>query len=642
MRRWFQIQLARLFRWLQPARDLTPELNALRAVVSDLQADRKSDWLPANLERAAELFEARQMAGAGPWLAEGARGHPGGPGLAKRLREADPLLMQGATGDWDLALANVEWKREINLSWMEFSRWGIQQIILISRLYKLKNPIVNRLVNVCAAYVFARGVDVTTDDQDANATLDDFFKRNQRTLGHAALMAHEQSKDTDGNLFFTLFADKTNTGLVDLRTIDAAEIMNIVTNPEDADEPWYYHRIWTQRGFDPTTGAVNVEPMEAWYPALGFDPATRETAINGIPIRWESPVYHRKCGGVGKWLFGCPRIYPMLDWAKEARRWVESCASRLHALAQIAVSLTTKGGQAALAAQKQQLQTTVGPSANIWDTNPPSENAIFGSGPGTKLEAFNAKVGMLDVSGARELKLWCCMVKGVPETFLSDVSTGNLATATSLDRPTETVMLELQEEWVEDLVVIATYVLAVSKGAANGRLREALMARKSAPADVQIRECSRERKPSGGWRYVEAAKDPKSIRVRVEFPAIREGDTAAQVLSTVAAMTLQNKGGQVTGIDEKEGVKILFRLLDREDGDEITEKMYPDSEYEIDRTKEIIPPPIPRAQPVGGIQPQPAAAQTQGIKAKPTEALAAAAHRLTRALKLMETEDAAD
>jgi hypothetical protein len=333
----------------------------------------------------------------------------------------------------------------------------------------------------------------------------------------------------------------------------------------------------------------------------------------------------------------------MLDWAKEARRWVESCASRLHALAQIAVSLTTKGGQAALAAQKQQLQTSVGPSAQIWDTNPPAENAIFGSGPGTKLEAFNAKVGMLDVSGARELKLWCCMVKGVPETFLADVSTGNLATATSLDRPTETVMLELQEEWVEDLTVIATYVLEVSKGAANGKLREALKARAVAPADVQIRECERELLPTGRWRYAEAAKpDPKAINVRVEFPAIREGDTAAQVLSTVAAMTLQNKGGQVTGIDEKEGVKMLFHLLDREDGDEITEKMYPDSEYEIDRTKEIIPPPIPRAQPVGGIQPQPAVAQTQGIKAKPTEALAAAAHRLTRALKLMETEDAAD
>ena len=130
--------------------------------------------------------------------------------------------------------------------------------------------------------------------------------------------------------------------------------------------------------------------------------------------------------------------------------------------------------------------------------------------------------------------------------------------------------------------------------------------------------------------------------MRVEFPAIREGDTAAQVLSTVAAMTLQNKGGQVTGIDEKEGVKMLFRLLDIDNGDEIADQMYPDSEYEIDRTKEVIPPPIPRAQPVGGIQPQPGAAQTQGIKAKPTEALAAAAHRLTRALKLMEAEDATD
>jgi transketolase len=47
------------------------------------------------------------------------------------------------------------------------------------------------------------------------------------------------------------------------------------------------------------------------------------------------------------------------------------------------------------------------------------------------------------------------MVCGVPETFLADVSTGNLATATTLDRPTELVFMEKQEAWREDLTIIA-------------------------------------------------------------------------------------------------------------------------------------------------------------------------------------------
>ena len=89
---------------------------------------------------------------------------------------------------YELLLQNVQWQREINYSWLEFTRQGIQQIILTCRLYYIKNPIVRRLVDVCAQYVFARGVDVSTDDDDANDVIKAFFERNQRVLGKVALL----------------------------------------------------------------------------------------------------------------------------------------------------------------------------------------------------------------------------------------------------------------------------------------------------------------------------------------------------------------------------------------------------------------------------------------------------------------------
>ena len=152
---------------------------------------------------------------------------------------------------------------------------------------------------------------------------------------------------------------------------------------------------------------------------------------------------------------------------------------------------------------------------------------------------------------------------------------------------------------------------------------------------MAIRECERELLPTGRWRYVEVTKpDPKAINVRVEFPAIREGDTVAQIAATVEAGTLGNRGGQVVGIDEKAMVKKLYTLLDIDGGDELADEQYPEREYDPDRTKEVIPPPIPKLMPQGGVQPAPDAAGKQPAK----EALEAAAHRLTRALELMEAE----
>lgn len=617
MRRWFQGLLVRTARRLNPGPDFQTQ-------TKDLQADNKAikgllddqiarDSRQDALERIAELVEARQMAGSGPWSVSPAALRQTDNLITETMRRIEspvPLretnTIVGATADINLMLENVEWRREVNLSWLEFSRWGIQQIILISRLYFIKNPIIRRLIDISSAYVFGRGVEVSTDDDTANAVLQDFFERNKSVLGQIALVELEKRKYYDGNLFFAFFADTQETGDVNVRTIDATEIQDIITNPEDADEPWFYHRIWTQRNFDPKTGArAEMQGTKCWYPALKYSQspfADRSIKqIQGVPVRWDVPVLHRKCGSVGKWLFGCPTIYPALDWAKAARRLLEDCATIRRALARIAVTLTTKGGQQALEGAKNQLQTGVNTDGNpIWDPNPPPvTGAIFASGTGTKLEAFKTAGTGGNPEDARQYKLMCCMVVGVPETFLADVSTGNLATATTLDRPTELVFLEKQEAWREDLVTIAEFVLKASKGATAGKLKESLNGLK-----IRILENERLRQLNGNWIYEKKKPVDGEIRVKCTFPAIREGDMAANVKAIVEAMTLDNKGGQIVGIDEKTGVGLIYEQLGVENSDEILEEQYPKGEYDPDRTKEDLPAPIGKATPNPGGEPQ--------------------------------------
>jgi len=139
--------------------------------------------------------------------------------------------------------------------------------------------------------------------------------------------------------------------------------------------------------------------MTAWYPALGYDPASKPDQIGGVGVMWASPVMHRKFGQVGKWLFGCPRIYPALDWARSARRYLEACSTLAQALAQFSLMIEAKGGQSALAGIKGQLSTTVGPTTQVFDTNPTANNAsIWAANAGTTLQAFHSRGQALDPS----------------------------------------------------------------------------------------------------------------------------------------------------------------------------------------------------------------------------------------------------
>ena len=616
--------------------------------------DYRSEWLAQDQHEAIEAQHL--MRGAGPWLSAENRQRVAEKGVGAKLVQArESIGAQGSMGDLELALQSVEWRREVNLSWLEFSRWGIQQIILISRLYYIKNPIIRRLINVDAYYVFGRGVEISSTDDSIQAAITDFLDLNDSELGQVALSEHQKRTNYDGNLFFVFFPDRNDSGACPMRLIDATEIQEIITNPDDTNEEWYFRRTWVMRTFDETSGITGTTTGEVWYPAVGYDPVVKLEFIAGHKVEWDSPVLHRRYGAAGKWTFGCPVIYPALDWAKAARRYLEACATLAASYAQIAMTITTKGGQQALAGVKQQLETTVGPSTQLWDTNPTAVNAsVFASGPGTTLAAFHSRGQGLDPTEVKQFCAMAAICMDVPPTFLGDLETANLATATSLDRPTELAFMHKQEAWRELLVQILTYVLGVQLRAPGGALRESLQRRGIDPATVRIREAPKVRTNTGRLVYMTEAqranagkaKKDSDLEIKVAFPAIREGDIPALTQATVQAMTLDNKGGQIVGIDEKEGIRKLFQLCGIEEADEIVEKMYPSSgkdKYDPNRTKEdaaAIKAPISSRPPFAAPGPQAPGGHPQALAKQPAPTpgqealtrLGAAADRLKEAL----------
>src|SRR5262249_31054002 len=117
MKRWIYTRLMRFLRANAPKPDYRQEADALREALGEAQA-RENRYRADYMERACELIEARQMAGTGPWLVAEERGKLDKAGA--KLRETDALISQGAYGDIELALQNVEWRRQVNLSWLEF------------------------------------------------------------------------------------------------------------------------------------------------------------------------------------------------------------------------------------------------------------------------------------------------------------------------------------------------------------------------------------------------------------------------------------------------------------------------------------------------------------------------------------------
>lgn len=418
-------------------------------------------------------------------------------------------LLRESIAELQLALEDAGWQRVIIDGQREFDAVGRRKIAELSRVMFLKNPLINRAVTLQAMYVWAQGVSITSDDEDTQAFIDAFFAdaKNQVEFGHQARTLKEQDLQVFGNLFFALFTDAIE-GVTRVRTIPADEIADIICDPDDAKEPWLYKRVSSQPVLNEDSGTITHTQRTAYYPALGYQPDARRDAIGGAPVMWDSPVYHVKVGTLSDMKFGVPETYQAIDWARAYKTFLENWFSIVKAYSRFAWHASGQGGQQMVDRLKTRLNANTA-SGSTLDTNPPSTTASTFIGSGVKLDPIRTAGATTSAEDGRRGLLMVCAAMGLPETFFGDVSTGNLATAKSLDRPTELKFRDRQELWKSILITILEYAIARNQRAANGRLRLA----------------GGEQKP----------------QIRVTFPPILEHDIREQIGAIVQGATLDGK-----------------------------------------------------------------------------------------------------
>lgn len=578
-RAWLSRWVTRWFPHGSPAREARTALTQLQAFqiaqrFISMQESALKQEMGGGAMR-AEMLEAEMMSGSGPGMT--ARE------AAQRIDRLDVVVKERLL-ELELALDNIGWRRQLAYADLEFSRNGIQGIIKISRLYYLKNPLVKRAVEISGSYVYARGFEVRCDEPAAQDTIDEFFELNKNELGHMGMIEKEQTLRTDGNLFILLFPSPT--GQTVFRTIDAVEIQDIITDPDDASVPQYYRRVWHRKNFDLATGSYQNEQVETWYPALDYEPHSKPVMIGKFKVEWDQPVLHVKIGGLPKWLFGCPDIYAMLDWARSYKGYLEDWCTMNKAASRFLMDVETKGGNQTIEALQNFFNTTVGSGddnlRDFVDRNPPSTTAsTLIHGPGTKISLLKS-AGMIDTpERGRRVGMMAGSASGIPETMLfGDATTGSLATAQSLDRPTELGFLRRQEhcrEWMGGRII--PYVLRMSAASPGGQLREAWGDR----ADhLRVKMVKRKRLENGRevemWETADQRKNG-DVTISVKFPAILEHDVAIMVSAIVQAVTL---GGFQPGgsIDMRRAAELLAAEVGIEDVEKMLDAMYPPTDYD--------------------------------------------------------------
>ncbi len=394
--------------------------------------------------------------------------------LQEALQQRDDTLelFQERLAELELALEDAGWWRMV-ANEQEFSRDSLRQISQLSRIMAIKNPLVKRGLTVQGHYVWGQGMMVRAVADAVNDVVKAFFEdpKNQVELtGEQARLDKDRELATDGNLFFVFFVHPS-TGRVRLRTIPLVQVDEIICNPEDAKEPWYYKRSWTEQVLDMATGTQTPKQRTAYYPDWQYRPAKRVQTIGGHSVHWSTPVYHVKTGGFSDWKFGLSEVYASIDWARAYKEFLEDWASITRAYSRFAWKQKTTGGRQGVQAARNRIGTTLA-NGGARETNPPpGVGSVWIGAEGQDLEPIKTAGAAVKAEDGRRMLLMVAAALNLPETFFGDVSVGTLATATSLDRPTELAMKSRQTLWGSIFGNILGFVLFCAVKAINGPLR---------------------------------------------------------------------------------------------------------------------------------------------------------------------------
>jgi hypothetical protein len=323
--------------------------------------------------------------------------------------------------------------------------------------------------------------------------------------------------------------------------------------------------------------------------------------------------------------FGIPETYAAQDWARAYKEALEDHKKIVKSLSKWAWALKTNGNRAMVDAAAKSLQSTLGSDATGWiEGNPaPVGGSIAVTGGNTSLEAVDVSKANVDPESFRRLQLMVCAAFGIPETFMGDANVGNLATSTSLDRPTELKFKDRQTLWASIIQDILTIVI---EAAARAPGNDNCHAMDYDPITGQLRITATD----------SDSDEPIAMTVTVDFPPILQRDVQAQMQALVTAVTMNGQPIQVMN-DGPTLIRLIATALGIDNTDKIVELFYPadDSDSKARPIETYSGPPTPDVGHAGAMKPADPTGQKTEASPSPNAVAAAGDAAATHAAEAM-------
>jgi len=384
---------------------------------------------------------------------------------------AENELLHESLADVQQALAEPGWQSLSENAAEEFSPSGRRRAAALCRIMVVQNPLIKRGVAIRTGYIWGEGRQVSGRDDAVNEVIQKFDDDNKTSFSSSqAREEQEKTLGTDGNIFRALPTSPL-TGRVRVRTIDPTEVVQIITNPEDRDEPWFYLRRFTVNKAGERYAGITrptFESKELLYPALGFKPTARMKTIDGIEVMWDQPVQHIAVNRLDGWLYGIGDTYAAIAWARAFKEFLEDWAKLTKSLSRIAWRVSSKNNRtqkAASAALREALAVLPAPGG--------SNAGAIASGAGSEIEAIPKTGATIDSESGKPLATMVAAALGVPVTMLlgDPGQTGARAVAETLDKPTVNEMNLRRELWTDKDRELYDYVIDQAVKAPKGPLK---------------------------------------------------------------------------------------------------------------------------------------------------------------------------
>lgn len=475
-------------------------------------------------------------------------------------------ILLESLADVELASEDRGWVRLGQEMQTQLTRDGLGQISTNCRVMAVASPLIKRGLMLRIAYVWGQGVEVTARDEDINAVVQATMSdpSNQASLfGSQAQEELERALGTDGNLCLAAFTSPV-TGKVQFRSTPFSEVRDVVTNPEDRDEPWLYLRQYEATVVEPgALGGTRTrrETRRVYHPAMGFWPARRPQAVDGIPVRWDAPILHVSVNRLDGTKWGIPDAFAAISWARAYEGFLTDWARLMRALSKFAWRLSgDKSSKAQAAATKVRDAVRAGslPVPGAPGNLPGPVGAVAASGPGTTLEAIPKSGATIDADSGRPLGAMVAAALGLPvTTLLADPGvSGARATAETLDKPTVLEMGLRRTLWTWIYQQVLNYVVLQAVKAPRGPLT----------ATVGYDELGRQ---------TVIFPDDVDTTIEVNWPKLDDLDPK----TLVEAVAKADDTGKMPPL---ETMKLLLRALGVGDIDELVDEMTDDEGNWID------------------------------------------------------------